>query len=229
MTCRESPPTEPTAEERLDEVRQAIGMARVAQRALAAGRMGPPALDEARPMEHPGRGPSRRCDSRRRKPAGQSRLELGGEQGEDFQRKVTVKEVAERVGHWKCHVCGEQGGVHDMLVARGCNVERATELRRWFDLLSDEDRRPVRARFATLPPAPRRTRTRRTRKGASTLRSPRCGVGRTTYRTARRRLAVRRTSATCAGQNRQKSARGVGDARARRMTFIPTVATRRPS
>jgi hypothetical protein len=66
VTCRESPPTEPTADERLDEVRQAIGMARVVQRALTAGRMGPPALDVARPMEHPGRGLSRRCDSRRR-------------------------------------------------------------------------------------------------------------------------------------------------------------------
>jgi hypothetical protein len=55
---------------------------------------------------------------------------------------LTVHEVAERGGVWTCHVGGEHGGVHGMLVARGCNVERPVELRKRFDLLSDEEPSP---------------------------------------------------------------------------------------
>ena len=89
-------------------------------------------------MEHPPDDAIRETATQRARAASSK----ASERGEDLGRMLTVQEVAERVGHWKCHGCGEQGGVQDMLVARGCNVERAAELRRWFDLLSDEEPSP---------------------------------------------------------------------------------------
>ena len=135
---------------------------------------------------------------------------------------LTVQEVAERVGHWTCHVCGEQGHVHDMLVAEDATFQRVVELRRWFDLLWMRNSSPG---ARTLPP-----RCRRPRKDAkvdepeeaSTLRSPRCGVGRTTTVPSK---AVGRPTDFCYLRRTEptESARGVGDARAHRMTFVPTL------
>jgi hypothetical protein len=145
------------------------------------------------------------------------------EQGEDFQRMLTVQEVAERGGDWKCRMGGGQGGVHGILVARGCNVERAVELPKRVDLLSNGEPSPGARTFRHA--AAGRTKDARSTSQKSGIDVEESTVGGWQDYLENHSKAVGRLtgSATCARQDRQKSPRGAGDARARRMTIIPTL------